>query len=271
MIQPLPHSRLPDMIPGLDARPSAFPRLDRAFDAIERALAQLGIEDPASLRTPRPIEEVLHANALPDGTMLVLNPTELRAAEMDVEETVRDERLGGSVFVSLPDPEELGERARGLRELGSTAVTIGFNPSLRPAPAARLGRVQQVPLPLNLRSYRFLCADTPGFRVLVVTRQLWGGGWIGLWSGNDALIDEFRDVPADVARGAGHDVPDRSPPVPPLEGVERPEDVWAQAKDLRAYRVIREAELREIARAAALRGVQLRRERDRKKRVEAGN
>ena len=270
MIQPLPHSRLPEMIPGLDARPSAFPRLDRAFDAIERALAQLGVEDPASLRSPRPIEEVLHERALPEGTMLVLDPHELRAAELDVEDTVRDERLGGSVYVSLPDPEDLGERARGLRELGSVARTFGFNPSLRPAPAARLGKVTQVPLPLHLRSYRFLCADTPGFRVLVVTRQLWGGGCIGLWTGNDQLIDEFRDVVAQVAQGAGHDVPDAAPPVPPLEGIECAADVWEQAKQLRAYRVVREAELREIARAAALRGVQLRREREAKKRAAAG-
>ena len=56
---------------------------------------------------------------------------------------------------------------------------------------------------------------------------------------------------------------------PPLEGVESSTDVWSQAKDLRAYRVIREAELREIARAAALRGVQLRRERERLKREAA--
>lgn len=270
MIQPLPHSSLPDMIPGLDARPSAFPRLDRAFDAVERALAQLGIEDPASLRTPRPIEEVLHDRALPEGTMLVLNPTEIRAAEIDIEDTVRDERLGGSVFLSLPDPEELGERARGLREIGSVARTFGFNASLRPMPAARLGKVTQVPLPLHLRSYRFLCADTPGFRVLLITRQLWGGGCIGLWTGNDLLIDEFRDVVAEVAHGAGHEVSDASPSVPPLEGIESAADVWKQAEELRAYRVVREAELREIARAAALRGVQLRREREAKRRAAAG-
>ena len=51
--------------------------------------------------------------------------------------------------------------------------------------------------------------------------------------------------------------------------VESQADVWAKAKDLRDYRVIREAELREIARAAALRGVQLRREREAKRRAEA--
>ena len=266
MIQPLPRSQQPYT---LEHRTGAFPRLDRAFDAVERALNQLGVDDPASLRSPQPVEDLLHDRALPEGTLLVLSPSELRAAELDVEETVRDERGGGTVFVSLPDPEDLGERARALRELASTATTFGFNPSLRPAPAARLGKLRQVPLPLNLRCYRFLCADTPGFRVLIATRQLWGGGWIGMWSGNDQVIDEFRSALSEICHASGHDVPAPAPAVPPLDGIEAPEDVWQQAEELRAYRVVREAELREIARAAALRGVQLRRERERARRQAA--
>jgi hypothetical protein len=49
--------------------------------------------------------------------------------------------------------------------------------------------------------------------------------------------------------------------VPPLLGVASEADVRRQAAALRGLREIREGELREIARAAALRGVQLRRER----------
>ena len=190
MIRPLHSHDLPDVYAERDGRPCAFPVLDRAFDAVERALARLGVEDPASLRSPRPVEEVLSPTALPEGTLLILSPSELRAAEIDIEETVKDERLGGSIFVSLPEPEDLPARARGLRELATAAPTFGFNPSLRPAPASRLGRVSQVPLPLHLRSYRFLLADTPGFRVAVVARALPGGGFVALWTGNERAILE---------------------------------------------------------------------------------
>ena len=61
---------------------------------------------------------------------------------------------------------------------------------------------------------------------------------------------------------SGHDVPEPAPPVPALDGVFEETDVWRQAEDLRAYRVVREAELRDIARRAALKGVALRRARD---------
>ena len=268
MISPLPHYSLPDVFADIGERPRAFPLLDRAFDAVERALARLGVEDPASLRSPHPVEEVLSETALPEGTLLVLSPSELRAAEIDIEETVKDERQGGACYLSLPQPDDLTTRARGLRELAAAAPCFGFNPSLRPAPAARLGRLKIVPMPLNLRSYRFLVADTPGFRVAVVSRALPGGGFIGLWSGNEHVVEEVRGALARAADAAGHDVPDTAPAVPQLEGVDRPEDVWDQARDLRAHRVVREAELREIARAAALRGVALRRERDVKRKAE---
>ena len=125
MISPLPQYHLPDLVTELDERPSPFPLLDRAFNAVERALAQLGVEDPASLRSPRPVEEALSANALPEGTLLVLSPGELRAAEVDVEETVKDERLGGAVYLSLPDADDLPTRARGLRELAAAPLSTG--------------------------------------------------------------------------------------------------------------------------------------------------
>lgn len=269
MISPLPQYHLPDLVTELEERPSPFPLLDRAFNAVESALARLGVEDPASLRSPRPVEEALSANALPDGTLLVLSPSELRAAEVDIEETVKDERLGGAVYLSLPDADDLPTRARGLRELAAAAPSFGFNPSLRPAPASRLGRLKQVPMPLNLRGYRFLVADTPGFRVAVVARALPGGGFIGLWSGNEHIIQEVRDVLARAGDASGHDVPDAAAEVPVLEGVDSSEDVWQLARELRAHRVVREAELREIARAAALRGVALRREREAKRKAEA--
>jgi hypothetical protein len=271
MIRPLPHYEFSDRLADLDERPRPFPMLDRAFDAVERALLQLGVENPAELRSPRPVEEALSDTALPDGTLLVISPTELRAAEVDIEDTVKDERTGGAVFLSLPLGDDLPGRARGLRELASAAPTFGFNSSLKPAPAQRLGRVKQVPMPLNLRSYRFLVADTPGFRVAMVARAFPRGGFVGLWTGNDQVIDELRETLARSADAAGHDVPDAASPVPPLDGVETEADVWKMAADLRAYRVVREAELREIARAAALRGVALRREREAKKRKAAAN
>ena len=74
--------------------------------------------------------------------------------------------------------------------------------------ASRLGRLKQVPMPLNLRGYRFLVADTPGFRVPVVARALPGGGFIGLWSGNEHIIQEVRDVLDRAGDASGHDVPD---------------------------------------------------------------
>ena len=46
MISPLPQYHLPDVVTDLEERPSPFPTLDRAFDAVEGALARLGVEDP---------------------------------------------------------------------------------------------------------------------------------------------------------------------------------------------------------------------------------
>ena len=267
MIRPLP-----SYSPALPAHPPVartLPQIDRALDAVERAILERGIESPQALRSPQPIEEMLSPRAIPEGTLLVLSDAEYAATVADIEDTVRDERLGGTVFTTLPQLEELGSVARGLRELAGSARTFGFNPSLRPLPAQRLGKVEQIPLPLHLRSYRFLLADTPGFRVLLISRTLPGGGWIALWSGNESLVAELRGVLSEAGRAAGHEVPEVAPEVPPLDGIDSAADVWQQAETLRAYRVVRERELREIARQAALRGVQIRREREAAKRAAA--
>ena len=64
-----------------------------------------------------------------------------------------------------------------------------------------------------------------------------------------------------TATEAGHDVPAPASPVPALLGITQEVDVWRQAAQLRGLREARDTELREIARAAALRGVALRRQR----------
>ena len=118
----------------------------------------------------------------------------------------------------------------------------------------------------SLGRYHILLADTPGFRVAVVRRRLRNGSSIALWTGNERAIIEIGETVRRMAEEAGHEVPSAAPEVPALEGVGSERDVWQQAADLRAYRVVREAELREIARQAALKGVAMRREREAKKR-----
>ena len=247
----------------LAERATPLPTWDRAFDAVERTLARLGVEDPSSLRSPRPVDEALSPTALPAGTLLVLDPDERDTAELDIEDTVKDERSGGAVFVSVPPLAELPSRTRCLRELAAVTSTFAFAP--REAVPASLGRLRTVATPVGLEGYRFLVADTPGFRVALGSRALPRGGFVALWSGNDQLVDELVSILRHAARAAGHVVPDPAPAVPSLDGVLNEADVWRQAEELRAYRTVREAELREIARAAALKGVALRRERDEKK------
>ena len=123
------------------------------------------------------------------------------------------------------------------------------------------GKFHFVRKPSGLRRWRILVADTPGFRVALVSRPLPGGGFIGLWTGNPDLVDEVASLLRETARAAGHIVPPAAAPVPPFLGVEDEADVWRQAAVLRGQREVREGELREIARAAALRGVELRRQR----------
>ena len=248
---------------GEDVRP--FPLLDRAFDAVERALESLGVDDPATLRSPRPVEEALSPTALPSGTLVVLNASELRQAEVDLEETVKDERSGGSVFVTLPPESEVETRKRSLRELAVSTPTFCLTPTGTLPPG--FSRLHAVLSTKDLEDYHVLLADTPGFRVAVVRRRLPSGGWIALWTGNERAIAEVGRVVRALALDAGADAPEAASPVPVLEGVDCPRDVWNQAADLRAYRVIREAELREIARQAALKGVAMRREREAKKRA----
>ncbi len=261
MLRRFPHLSRPDVL----ERRRPFPILDRAFDAVERVLARLGVEDPASLRSPRPVEDALSSTALPAGTLLILSPAELRAAEVDVEETVKDERSGGSVFVSLPDDGNLDAKKRSLRELAVSTPTYCLSSTGVLPPG--YSRLRPVRTPEALRGYHILLADTPGFRVAVVRRPLPGGGFIALWTGNEQAINEVGDILRLLAVASGHQVPAAAPSVPPLDGVDSEHDVWKQAADLRAYRVVREAELREIARQAALKGVAMRREREANKRA----
>ena len=51
MISPLPQYHLPDLVTELDERPSPFPLLDRAFNAVESALATLQKSDKELART----------------------------------------------------------------------------------------------------------------------------------------------------------------------------------------------------------------------------
>jgi hypothetical protein len=271
MLNPLPRIARP----ALAERPRPFPTLDRAFDAVERALARLGIEDPASLRSPKPVEEALAELAptmalhggLPAGTLLVLDPDELLAAEEDVLETVKDERTGGTMFVAVPDRIALISLRRSLREVAVVAPSFLFATD-GPLPNG-FARLQRVLVAQDLRAYRFVVADTAGFRVAVVARSLPGGGFVGLWSGDEQIVNEVTSRLRADARAAGHRVPEAAPSVPSLEGISREGDVWRQANELRAYRVVREAELREIARAAALKGVALRRAREGRERERA--
>lgn len=261
MLRRLPSLDRPDLL----ERYRPFPMLDRAFDAVERMLAKLSVDDPGALRSPRPVEDSLSATALPPGTLLILDPVELRAAEVDIEETVKDERSGGVVFVSLPDEGNLDAKKRSLRELAVSTPTYCLTAAGTLPPG--YSRLRAVPSTPRLRGYHILVADTPGFRVAVVRRALPGGGFIALWSGNEQVVNEVGDVLRGLAAEAGHDVPSQAPSVPSLEGVGSEHDVWKQAADLRAYRVVREAELREIARQAALKGVAMRREREASKRA----
>lgn len=263
MIRPLPVSRIPDLV----ERPRPFPTLDRAFDAVERALARLGVEDPGSLRSPKLVEEELSPTALPAGTLLVLSAEELSATEIDIADTVLDERLGGVVFGTMERPPVECDRRRRLRELAGVTTAFGFVP-VGQEPYG-VGRVRQVRTPRALAPYRFLVADTPGFRVALVTRALPGGGFLALWSGDREVVDEVVGVLRRAAQADGQQVPAQAPEVPARDAVRSSAEVWKQAEELRAYRTVREAELRQIARAAALRGVELRRQRDHEPRVAA--
>jgi hypothetical protein len=252
-------------VPG--AGPRTFPTLDRAFDAVENALARLAIPDPSALRSPRPVEEALREGAIPAGTLLVLDRDEFRTAEEDILDTVKDERgtspdAPGSAFVRVPDRLELIDRRASLRELALVAPTYLFAPD-GPLPPG-LTRLHRVTVPASLADYRFVVADTPGFRVALVARMRPQGGFIGFWSGDESIVDEVTGVLRSEATRSGVLVPRAAPAVPPLEGITSVQDVWNQAAELRAHRVVREAELREIARAAALKGVQMRRDRDRR-------
>ncbi len=236
-----------------------LPRLHAAFRTVEGTLESLGITAPHTLPSPQPVEDALPVGGTLAGTLVILEPGELRSAEIDLEETVADERLGGTIFVSLPNPKDLVARRVRYRDLAMSSAGFAFVDG--PAPTTGFGRFRFVPRPKALRRYRVLLADSPGFRCAVISRPLSSGGFVGLWTGNAGIVDEVGDLLRETARAHGHEVPDPSPAVPPILGIASPEDVRRQAAELRGLREIREQELREIARAAALRGVQLRRER----------
>jgi hypothetical protein len=239
--------------------PLRLDRLEAGFRAIERTIRRLGIDTPHALRSPLPVEEALAGSPVQRRGLLILDPAELRSAEIDLEETVADERAGGSLFVNLPNPAELVARRHLYRELASSTSAFAFVDG--PLPTG-LARFRGVPRPAFLRRYRIVVADTPGFRVAVASRGLeHGPGFVGLWTGDEELVDEASGCLRAIARAAGQVVPDPAPAVPPLAGIAAEADVWRQATQLRGLREIREGELREIARAAALRGVALRRER----------
>lgn len=253
-----PSARLPLAMP----RP-VLPRIEAAFRAVEDVLAGLGIDSPHTLRSPQPVEEAMEGIAALAGTLVILDPTELRAAELDLEETVADERAGGSLFVSMPSAQELTSRRVRWRDLGTAASGFAFLDAFGPdaSPPIGFGRFHFAPRPALLRKWRVLVADTPGFRVAILSRPLPRGGFIGLWTGNPDLVDEIAGLLRRTAAEAGHDVPAPASPVPPLLGISQEADVWRQAAQLRGLREARDTELREIARAAALRGVALRRQR----------
>jgi hypothetical protein len=236
-----------------------FPRLSAAFRAVENVLDQLGIDRPHTLRSPQPVEEALEGSVAMEGTLVVLDAAELRAAEIDLEETVADERAGGSLFVALPNPGELSARRARYRDLATAAAAYAFT-EYDKVPVG-YGKLHFVARPKSLRGWRILLADTPGFRVAVVSRPLRAGGFIGLWSGNPEVVNEIGAFLRAEAQAAGHDVPVAAAEVPALVGIGSEKDVWTQATQLRGLREVREGELREIARAAALRGVAMRRER----------
>ncbi len=256
MLRPLARAVSSDLL----ERPRPFPLLDRAFDAVEHALARLGIDDPSGLTTPKVVEDELSATALPMGTLLVLDPDEIAGARVDIRDTVLDERLGGSVFGSMARPPTEDVRRRCLRELAGTATAYGFLP-VGQKPYG-VGRVLQVRTPGPLAGYQFLVADTPGFRVAIVTRARPEGGSITLWTGTPELLAEVLGVLRGAVRQEGLTLPPLAPVVPARDGVASEAEVWRLAGELRAQRTVREAELRQVARAAALRGVELRRERE---------
>jgi hypothetical protein len=236
-------------------------RLEIGLRAVERAIEDLGLDAPHALRSPLPVEEAIAASGstILSRSLLILDPAELRSAEVDLEETVADERAGGSLFVSVPNPAELLERRTRYRDLAVSTAAFAFVDGDDPR---GLGRFTAVRRPTFLRRYRLVVADTPGFRVAVASRGIAGRpGFVGLWTGDEEMVDEVAGCLRTVARSQGHVVPDAAPSIPPLSGIQSERDVWRQALALRGLREVREGELREIARAAALRGVALRRER----------
>lgn len=258
MLRPLPRAVNPEVL----ARPRALPLLDRCFDAVEMALAKLGMDDTSGIVGTAEIEAEMSEGALPHGTLLVFDEEEVHEACRDIRDTVMDERLGGAVFgTMLRAPADCVRRQR-LREMTGTASVYGFLP-VGQGPCG-ISRMVQVRRPAHLRDYDFLAADVPGFHVALVTRKRPSGGSITLWTGSRELVDELLGELRRAIADDGHAVPAPAPKVPARDIVASEAEVWAQAEEIRKQRVVREAELRQVARQAALRGVELRRERDKR-------
>lgn len=236
-----------------------LPRFEAAFRAVEETLKSLGIDRPHELRSPATVEEALSGLPSLEGTLVIIDPNELRSAELDLEETVADERGGGTFFVSLPTLHELTSRRIRFRDLGSSSTGIAFlDEDVHPV---GFGKFRFARKPAGYRRWRILVADTPGFRVALVSRPIPGGGFVGLWTGNPEMVNEISALLRVAASAAGHELPAPASAVPASLGFSSEGEVWRQAAALRGQREVREGELREIARAAALRGVELRRQR----------
>jgi len=234
-----------------------LPRFEAAFRAVEETLKTLGIDRPHELRSPATVEEALAGAASLEGTLVIIDPNELRSAELDLEETVADERGGGTFFVSLPTFHELTSRRIRFRDLGSSSTGVAFlDEDVHPV---GFGKFRFARKPAGYRRWRILIADTPGFRVALVSRPIAGGGFVGLWTGNPEMVDEIVNLLRGAAQASGHELPPSASAVPVSLGIASEDEVWRQAAALRGQREVREGELREIARAAALRGVEIRR------------
>ena len=202
---PLRHPSAVRIAPDVEA--PQLPRMEAAFRAVEMTLTSLGIDRPHTLRSPQAVEEALDGAPALEGTLVILDPAELRAAELDLEETVADERSGGTVFLSVPNPSEWATRRVRYRDIASSSAAFAF---VEPGATVRgFGKLVAVPRPRMIKGWRIFLADTPGFRVVVASRPRAAGGFIGLWSGNSELVDEMADFLRRAARDSGTRSPRR--------------------------------------------------------------
>lgn len=155
-----PDSEVPSL-PRVAVPSVALPRIEGAFRAVEMTLSSLGIDRPHTLRSPQVVEEALEGVSALEGTLVILDPAELRAAELDLEETVADERSGGAVFLSIPNPMEWASRRGRYRDIASSSATFAF---IEPGATVKgFGKLVAVPRPRLIKGWRVFLADTPAF------------------------------------------------------------------------------------------------------------